>query len=100
MSDGGLDPDGDGQTNANEFNTATNPRDHDSRFGIVSVQRNESDVRIDFGLVVPGRIYRLLHSTNLQGSWQLLGALSPAFTGSEVFHHAPGTQRRRFTESK
>lgn len=69
MSADSADPDGDGQTNLQEFTAGTDPNNRSSALGITQTQTSGNDVIVSFPTAV-GKLYRLESSDTLQtGSW-------------------------------
>jgi len=72
MSADGADPDGDGQTNLQEFTAGTDPNNRSSSLGITKTQTLGSDMVVSFPSVL-GKLYRVEYSDTLQsGSWSPL----------------------------
>jgi hypothetical protein len=93
----GADPDGDGQTNLQEFTAGTDPNNRSSSLGITQTQIAGNDVVVSFPSVL-GKLYRVEYSDTLQsGSWvplqdRILG------TGDTIQVTDPGAAgvRKRF----
>jgi hypothetical protein len=67
VADAGLDLDGDGAANLNEFHAGTQPNNNDSAFRIVSLQRETNSTRITWTTVM-GKSYRLQTNASIKGS--------------------------------
>jgi hypothetical protein len=66
-SDGGLDKDGDGQSNRDEWISGTSPDDPNSRFTIAAIARVPAGIEITWNSTV-GKRYRVLTRTSLTSS--------------------------------
>ncbi len=77
LSDGGSDPDGDGQRNAVEFLAATNPADGASFFAATITTLNASQWSLTWNSV-PGKFYRIEASTTLGTAWDSLTTVAAA----------------------
>lgn len=76
------DPDGDGQTNAEEEIFGTSPASGSSSFGLAGINRTQTYAGFSF-TSIPSRAYQVFFSADLSnGSWQLIdtiaGGASPA----------------------
>jgi endoglucanase len=93
----GVDPDGDGATNAAEFTAGTNPNDGTSVFKIGNVTRSGNDMLVSFESIV-GRTYRLERSaTLLEGSWITVQDEIPGTGGPiQITDISGAAQPRRF----
>lgn len=70
------DPDGDGQTNAEEQLFGTSPISGASSFGLAGVTRTPTFAGFSF-TSIPSRTYQIYHSTDLSAnSWQLIDTIS------------------------
>lgn len=71
-ADAGLDADGDGQSNLEEYLAGTHPRDATSVFRILSIDVAPDRSRLDYTWSsVPGRNYTVWRSTNLSNWTQI-----------------------------
>jgi hypothetical protein len=70
-SDAGLDADGDGMTNLQEYQAGTNPRSAASVLRINSVEKSGGDIVVTFPSVV-GKTYRVEASPGVTGAWFIL----------------------------
>jgi hypothetical protein len=92
-TDAALDPDGDGQSNFQEYQAGTNPQSFASRLTLTGVARSGANITISWSSVT-GKNYRVRTSDNLQ-SWSTAASSVPA-TGSTTSWSAPVTDQRRF----
>ncbi|MEY2439078.1 MAG: serine protease, partial [Verrucomicrobiota bacterium] len=67
-ADAGLDTDGDGMTNLQEYKAGTDPRSNTSVLQIRSVEKSGGDIVVTFPSVL-GKAYTIEQSSNLDGPW-------------------------------
>lgn len=86
---GDEDDDGDGQSNAAEYEAGTSPNDSGDRFRIMEVTRFSGTNFIKFGPIRPARSYTIRCSENLvSDSWSNIGQVTPGVTGDHfLFGH-------------
>ena len=76
--DGGLDNDGDGFSNREEWIAGTDPLDETSRFSIRSIETGPDALRIAFGPMTGDRLYTLRRNASLSGDrllWEPLATM-------------------------
>ncbi len=74
--DGSGDPDGDGQTNADEQIFGTSPINNSDRFVLSGLTRSETALGFSF-TTIPSRTYQIYYSPTLSsGSWQFIDTIA------------------------
>ena len=85
-----ADPDGDGQSNRNEYLSGTDPRNPASALRVGAVVGADTTVRLTFP-VLPGRTYSILsRAAAATGPWEVVSSIEPANCDCPVTVTVPG----------
>ena len=95
-----ADPDGDGQSNLQEFLTGTDPTKSSSFFHIISITRQPNGNNVIVWTSVPGKNYQVYATTSLAGAYTPVGSTVPSAGATTSYTDVDTTDATKYYKVK